>query len=271
MAKPQPSGAELRTERGVAQYQRLASLLRHRIAKGEYPLGAHLPPITQLAADLGVAVVTVRQAYELLSREGLIHSQRGVGTRVAAVPRAAGQLEQAINDVYGAPEALAFQILEIRQGARVPPELLGPDELAADDNVCIRKLHTYSGEPFCHVEIYIPAEVYRSLPKDVARKRKLLAAVLDALGSRCKRVRQRMTVMPADFPVCEMLDIPFASPVARMVRRLLDARGDVLYAGVTWYRGDRFVSELDFPVSVLKTVPGITEPQPRAGAPRQRG
>ena len=49
---------ELRTERGVAQYQRLASLLRHRIAKGEYPLGAHLPPITQLAADLGVAVVS---------------------------------------------------------------------------------------------------------------------------------------------------------------------------------------------------------------------
>src|SRR6185369_5978684 len=171
---------QLRAERGVAQYQRLASLLRHRIAKGEYPLGAHLPPITQLAADLGVAVVTVRQAYELLSREGLIRSQRGVGTRVAALPRQAGDIELAINDLYAAPEELAFQILEIRQGAQVPLELLGPEDRAAADNVCIRKLHTYSGEPFCHVEIYIPAEVWRSLPKDVARKRKLLAAVLDA-------------------------------------------------------------------------------------------
>ncbi|WP_434034007.1 GntR family transcriptional regulator [Cupriavidus sp. a3] len=47
-----------------------------------------LPPITQLAADLGVAVVTVRQAYELLSKEGLIRSQRGIGTRVAALPAA---------------------------------------------------------------------------------------------------------------------------------------------------------------------------------------
>jgi GntR family transcriptional regulator len=270
MATSPVPGAELRAERGVAQYQRLASLLRHRIAKGEYPLGAHLPPITQLAADLGVAVVTVRQAYELLSREGLIHSQRGVGTRVAAVPRQAGDFEQAINDLYAAPEALTFQVLEIRHGAQVPPELLGPGDHAAADNVCIRKLHTYSGEPFCHVEIYIPAEVYRSLPKDIARRRKLLAAVLDALGSRCKRVRQRMTVMPADVPVCELLDIPFASPVARMVRRLLDAKGNVLYAGVTWYRGDRFVSELDFPVSVLKTVPGITEPQPRAVGARPR-
>ncbi|WP_416051835.1 hypothetical protein [Cupriavidus basilensis] len=38
---------ELSAERGVAQYQRLASVLRYRIAKGEYPLGMLLPPITQ--------------------------------------------------------------------------------------------------------------------------------------------------------------------------------------------------------------------------------
>src|SRR5512132_3414295 len=116
---------ELRAERGVAQYQRLASLLRHRIAKGEYPLGALLPPITQLADDLSVAVVTVRQAYELLSREGLIRSQRGVGTHVAALPAAAGGLELAINDPFAAPQALAFDILDVRRCALVPQELLG--------------------------------------------------------------------------------------------------------------------------------------------------
>ena len=90
--------AELQGERGVAQYQRLASLLRHRIAKGEYPLGALLPPITRLAEDLGVAVVSVRQAYELLSREGLIRSQRGVGTHVAALPAGTGDVHLAINE-----------------------------------------------------------------------------------------------------------------------------------------------------------------------------
>lgn len=254
---------DLRTERGVAQYQRLASLLRHRIAKGEYVLGSQLPAITQLADDLGVAVVTVRQAYELLSREGLIRSQRGIGTHVAALPAATGDIELAINDPFAAPEALAFQILEIRRGAQVPPELLGAGDHPAQDNVCVRKLHTYSGEPFCYAEIYVPAPVYDALPKDVARKRKLLAAVLDELGPRCKRARQRMTVMPGDFPVCDMLKIPFASPVAKMSRRLLDAKGAVLYAGVTWYRGDRFVSEIDVPASALKAVPGITEPARR--------
>src|SRR4030095_2120894 len=117
---------ELPAERGVAQYQRLASLLRHRIAKGEYPLGAQLPAITQLAEDLSVAVVTVRQAYELLSREGLIRSQRGVGTHVVALPAAVGDLELAINDPFAAPQALAFEILEVRRRTAVPQELLRP-------------------------------------------------------------------------------------------------------------------------------------------------
>lgn len=254
---------ELGTERGVAQYQRLASLLRHRISKAEYALGSQLPPITQLAADLGVAVVSVRQAYELLAREGLIRSKRGVGTHVAALPNATCDIELAINDPFAEPEALAFQILEIRRGVQVPPELLGAEDRPARDNVCVRKLHTYSGEPFCYAEIYVPAAVYDALPRDVARKRKLLAAVLDELGPRCKRARQRMTVMPGDYPVCDMLKIPFASPVAKMSRRLLDAKGAVLYAGMTWYRGDRFVSEIDVPASALKAVPGITEPARR--------
>ena len=165
---------DLRTERGVAQYQRLASLLRHRIAKGEYALGSQLPAITQLADDLGVAVVTVRQAYELLSREGLIRSQRGDVGADAALPAATGDIELAINDPFAAPEALAFQILEIRRGAQVPPDLLGAGDHPAQDNVCVRKLHTYSGETFCYAEIYVPAPVYDALPTDVARKRKLL-------------------------------------------------------------------------------------------------
>jgi GntR family transcriptional regulator len=260
---------ELRAERGVTQYQRLASLLRHRIANGEYPLGALLPPITQLAGDLGVAVVSVRQAYELLSQEGLIRSQRGVGTHVAAVPATARDIELAINDTFASPRALAFEVLEVRRKARVPQELLGPDDRPADDNVCIRKLHTYAGEPFCYVEIYLPTPVFESLPRDVAKKRKILAALLDEMGSRGKRVRQRTTVMPADLPLCDLLNIPFASPVAKMSRRLVDEKGNVLYAGVTWYRGDRFVAEINIPASALKAVPGLTEPQPRAVGERK--
>jgi GntR family transcriptional regulator len=42
-----------------------------------------LPPVRQLAGDLGLAVGTVARTYRELEAEGLIHSRRGGGTRVA--------------------------------------------------------------------------------------------------------------------------------------------------------------------------------------------
>ncbi len=43
-----------------------------------------LPPLRQLAADLGLAVGTVARAYRELESAGLISSRRGGGTRITA-------------------------------------------------------------------------------------------------------------------------------------------------------------------------------------------
>ena len=153
----------------------------------------------------------------------------------------------------------------------MPQDLLGPENRPADDYVCVRKLHTYSGEPFCYVEIYVPTAVFESLPSDVAKKRKLLAAVLDdagrALQARAATHDRHARGLPG---------LRHAEDPVRLARRedvaaaASTARATCCTPGVTWYRGDRFVSEIDIPVSALKTVPGITEPQPRAIA-RKRG
>lgn len=65
----------------------------------------------------------------------------------------------------------------------MPQELLGPDDRPADEYVCVRKLHTYSGEPFCYAEMYVPTLVFETKPKDSAKNRKLLAAVLEELAN----------------------------------------------------------------------------------------
>lgn len=56
------------------------------IASGALPVGSRLPPLRQLAKDLGVAVNTAARAYQMLDEAGLIQSRRGGGTRVAARP-----------------------------------------------------------------------------------------------------------------------------------------------------------------------------------------
>lgn len=70
-------------------YRQLYNQLRAAILAGELPPGSRLPPTRALAAKLGVARVTVEQAYRQLAAEGFVASRRGAGTFVAdALPAA---------------------------------------------------------------------------------------------------------------------------------------------------------------------------------------
>jgi DNA-binding transcriptional regulator YhcF (GntR family) len=60
--------------------------LAELIAGGVLGPGDRLPPIRQLAADLGIAPGTVARAYRLLESAGLVRTGRGGGTRVVADP-----------------------------------------------------------------------------------------------------------------------------------------------------------------------------------------
>jgi DNA-binding transcriptional regulator YhcF (GntR family) len=62
----------------------LAWALRTRIAAGELEAGARLPGLRELAETSGLNVNTVRSVYQRLEHEGLIDTQQGSGTFVAA-------------------------------------------------------------------------------------------------------------------------------------------------------------------------------------------
>jgi DNA-binding transcriptional regulator YhcF (GntR family) len=69
-------------------YEQLRRQLADLIAAGQLGPDDRLPPLRQLAGDLGVAVGTVARTYRELEQEGLLTSRRGGGTRVAAAGRA---------------------------------------------------------------------------------------------------------------------------------------------------------------------------------------
>ena len=65
-------------------YRQVADEIRALIARGELREGAMLPPVRQVAADLGVNLNTVATAYRELQREGLISVRHGAGATVAS-------------------------------------------------------------------------------------------------------------------------------------------------------------------------------------------
>jgi DNA-binding transcriptional regulator YhcF (GntR family) len=67
-------------------YEQVRRQLAALIGDGVLPPGERLPPLRQLAGDLGLAVGTVARAYRELEAAGLVVGRRGGGTRVAAQP-----------------------------------------------------------------------------------------------------------------------------------------------------------------------------------------
>jgi GntR family transcriptional regulator len=75
----------------VPIHDQLVAGLRGLIAAGTLGKGHELPPVRQLAADLGINLNTVARAYRDLTDDGLLASVRGRGTVViATVERANG-------------------------------------------------------------------------------------------------------------------------------------------------------------------------------------
>lgn len=65
-------------------YQQVVDGIKEVIARGELQEGTSLPPVRQLAADLGVNLNTIAIAYRELQKEGLIAIKHGSGSVVAS-------------------------------------------------------------------------------------------------------------------------------------------------------------------------------------------
>ena len=63
-------------------YQQLVDEIKTLIARGELAEGTLLPPVRQVASDLGVNLNTVAFAYRRLQKEGLIRVKNGSGAVV---------------------------------------------------------------------------------------------------------------------------------------------------------------------------------------------
>lgn len=65
-------------------YQQVADGIKEQIARGKLEEGTNLPPVRQLAADLGVNLNTIAAAYRELQKDGLIVTRHGSGSVVAS-------------------------------------------------------------------------------------------------------------------------------------------------------------------------------------------
>ena len=133
-----PSGLHLGVDRDADMPlgAQLAAALRDAIGSGSLAPGDRLPSVRDLAAEAGVNVNTVRAVYGKLEHEGLVSSEHGRGTFVAAGARSdpASRRGELRRQIAGLEAELSRHPDQVKRSATVggssTPAVLTSAELA---------------------------------------------------------------------------------------------------------------------------------------------
>jgi GntR family transcriptional regulator len=240
------SGPGARVKRGkLPLYVQCAGLLRHCIENGDWPIGQRLPSLESIAAQTGVAVVTVRQAVEMLEGEGLLERRQGAGTFVVGKsgPRDWLELGTRWDSLLKALSDVTVQVINVRLDHLVP-RLEAGEGVAASGYRFLSRLHSRGRHPFCVIRLYLADDIHRIAPRRFD-KELVLPVLTELAGDRIARAWQTVTVGKADPTSAEQLGIDAGDPVAYVRRLVTDWTDTVIYVAEITYRADVVRLEID--------------------------
>ncbi|HEY9275018.1 MULTISPECIES: GntR family transcriptional regulator [Achromobacter] len=226
-------------------YVQLSDLFRQRILKGVWKNGDKLPSLDALAEEFHVAKVTVRQAIDRLTRDGLLSPQRGRGTFVTGEPQDNRwfRVETTLENLSSVYRDTHPTILNIDESTRTPL-LNESDGVAAEKYVFMRRIHTRNGQPYCVINIYLDAAIFAKHPTRF-RKETVIPILMGMSSVDIVSARQVLTISTADVEVARHLGINVNAPVAEVRRVFTGPERRVIYLGEVTYRGDFVRMEID--------------------------
>lgn len=232
----------------VALYLRVAHSLRNRIGQGDWGPDQQLPTIGELAREYGVALITVRLALQLLATEGLILSTRGRGTFVKPHVRASADapgLRCAINDRLDLPENSSIEVLSRTFTHDLPAHFVPEGAAKYPQYAVIEKVHKLDGEPISYIRIMVARQIYEKFPPGGDEKVKVLRLILDQGRMKLQRSRLQIVVTYADDQLATLLQCAPLSALVRIRTSRIDTKGKVVLCHDSYYRGDKFIYEVE--------------------------
>ena len=221
----------------VPLYLQVASTLRRRVEEGQWQVGQKISTLEELESEFQVARVTVRQAIDLLQKEGLVQRQQGKGTFVtrAVKDKRWLQLETKWSSLVATIEDNVPRLLPVK---KAPPPHLEPGEgEPAAAYEYLRSIQSRNGEPYSLVGVHLAKAVYDLAP-EAFRSRAALPVLSTLPGVEIARAHQTLVIGAADMETADYLKVALNAPTAEAHCVVTDTAGVAIYVGDIVYRGD---------------------------------
>ena len=226
-------------------YAQVADAMRERIVKGAWPIGAQIPTLPVLAQEFGVALITVRQAVQLLKNEQLVAPEQGRGTFVRNKPQTHPKMrvETSLHGLADLYRKLAPRVLPLDEGIGTP-RLEAEDGLPAPSYRYLRRVHASDRQVTSVISAYLDDRVFKMAPRRF-RKELIIPVLMDLKAVQIGSARQILTVGAAGAEAATALNIAVSAPVAELRRVFCAPDGTVIYLGELTYRGDFIRVDMD--------------------------
>jgi len=192
-------------------------------------------------------MMTMREAWDLLAREGLVESHRGKGTFVCA-PR----VEKSLTEMRGFTEEMLLRgktpetrLLSLRC---THPGFAARDlfQLGEGEQVYqIRRLRLADGVPLAIEEVQIPFGFVPGLEKYIASHHSLYGILMQHYGLRMARCVDDVSAVLPTKEQRQLLSIDHPTALLMIRRTSYSSAGNAVELAVTLYRGDMYTATVN--------------------------
>jgi GntR family transcriptional regulator len=228
-------------------YLQIASAIKAMMRSGEIVSGSPMPPERVLAEQFGVSRMTMRQANDLLEREGLIERQPGRGTfasqsRILKQEQETRSFSEEIQRRGGVPSSrlVSFKALEAGSNAAQYFGLKPGDAIYE-----IQRVRLADGIPIALESVQIPATMCPYLERFNLVDHSLYRILEENYGIQIARSEEEISAVQPSAIHRKLLQLPRKAAVLLVKRRTFTGDGRPLELAVTAYRGDLYTAKIN--------------------------
>ena len=232
-------------------YYQLKEILREKIVSGEWTPGTMIPSERELSERYEISRMTARQALGELTREGILHREKGKGTFVSEP-----KMQQALTSLTSFSEDM--QTRGKLSGAKVlrlelisaPARILSALSISASQKVVLlKRLRMAEGEPIAVESCFLHfSDAEKLLDEDLENSSlySLLSQKYEVIPT---RAQQQVEADLCSHREKELLKIKDGAPVLRNRRTTFDQKGKVFEYTESAYRADRYIFQVELDAS----------------------